>query len=289
MRLRMIKPTYSIIIPTLNEEKFLPKLLDSLTLQTVKTFEVVVVDGASVDQTLAVARRYKNKLPLTIIACEKAGVSRQRNIGAKTAKSNWLVLVDADSIFMPNFIERIDRYIRSSHAKFFTTWLKADREDLWHTIAGCFINIGVEGSVFIKKPWAPGPLTIVRRDVFESVGGYNEKVAFAEDHELGVVIFEQGVPFQILREILYVYSFRRFRKEGVMKVLNRTRKAAPVVISTHHGLTSIPGLISGGLMYNEKKSPHQRPAGEAESFNKNKFFKNFEVSMRKIVTEFVMQ
>ena len=49
--------TYSVIIPTLNEEKFLPNLLESLIVQTDKHFEVIVVDGSSKDKTVAIAGR----------------------------------------------------------------------------------------------------------------------------------------------------------------------------------------------------------------------------------------
>src|SRR3989344_9089841 len=180
----MTKPRFCVVIPTLNEEWFLPKLLTSLARQTVKNFEVVVVDGNSVDGTVAAANRFKSKLPkLTVVVCTRAGVSMQRNLGAATGKADWLVFVDADSVLLSNFIERIGRFIDRRHPRFFTTWLKADRDDPVDAIAGFLLNIGIEGSIMAEHPWAPGPLTVVRRDTFDKVGGYNEKVTYGEDHE----------------------------------------------------------------------------------------------------------
>jgi glycosyltransferase involved in cell wall biosynthesis len=271
-----MKPQYSIIIPTLNEEKFLPELLTSLTHQTVKNFDVVVVDGASVDRTVTVARRYTSKLSLTIVTCDKAGVSRQRNVGAKTAKSNWLIFVDADSVLLSNFIERVDQYIRRTHAKFFTTWFKADREDSIHDIAAFLFMSSIQASILIKKPWAPGPLTVVRRDAFDTVGGYNENITYGEDHELSVAIYRKKIHFQILREVLYIYNFRRYRKEGSLKTFDRTIRSTVNVILRNQGLQSVPGFSSGGLMYNTKSK-------------KNRFFKDLEANLHKIVTEFIMQ
>jgi glycosyltransferase involved in cell wall biosynthesis len=276
MRSHMAKPVYSIIIPTLNEEKFLPHLLASLTTQTVKNFEVIVVDSSPNQQTKNVAKRFYRKLPLTIIRCEKTGVSRQRNMGAARAKSDWFVFVDADSVFLSNFIERISRYIKRKHAKFFTTWFKADRDNPVYAIAGFIGNMTVESGILSNKPWAPGPLTIVQRKAFESVGGYNESVTYGEDHELGVAICKRGVPFTILREVLYIYSFRRFRKEGTLRILDRTMKSTLSVFLTQKGLKKIPGFVSGGAMYSEKKK-------------KNAFFKKFEQNMRKIIHQFVME
>jgi glycosyltransferase involved in cell wall biosynthesis len=246
----MRKPRFSVVIPTLNEELFLPKLLTSLTKQSNKDFDVVVVDGKSKDKTTAIAEGFRSKLPgLTVAICDTPGVSRQRNMGVRLGRADWLVLVDADSVFLPNFIERISAYIDEKRPRFFTTWFKADVDDPMYAITAFIMNISVELGVLINKPWAPGPLTVVRRDAFESVGGYNEDVTYGEDHELGVMITKKGVPFEIYRELLYIYSFRRFRKEGTLKVLERTIPSTLAVILTNRGITRIPGFISGGSLY----------------------------------------
>lgn len=256
----MGKPRFSIIIPTLNEEKFLPNLLHSLARQTVKDFEVIVVDGHSKDDTVQAAKKFASKLPkLSVILLEGAGVSRQRNRGAKEAKSDWLVFVDADSVLLSNFIERIGIFIDRKHPKFFTTWLKADSDDPSEAIAGFLLNMGIEGGIIIDRPWAPGPLTVIHKTVFNSVGGYNEQVVYGEDHELGVAVFRKGTPFQVLREILYVYSFRRHRMEGRAKVFNRELKALLSVVFTQKGLKNMPGFESAGSLYHKKKTRTKKP------------------------------
>ena len=275
----MKKPKFSIVIPTLNEEKFVPKLLTSLTAQTVKDFDVIVVDGQSQDKTVAVANAFKSRLAnLSVVTCTPAGVSRQRNMGARIGRADWLVFVDADSILLPNFIERIDRFINRKHPKVFTTWLMADRDDPVYAIAGFFLNMGVESAVLIEHPWAPGPLSIIHRDVFEIVGGYNENVTYGEDHEIGVALQKRGIPFKILREVLYIYSFRRFRKEGTLKVLDRTMKSNMAIFLTDRGLAHIPGFKSGGSLYGKK---------EFQQKKKNTFFKDTERALTKIIKEFL--
>src|SRR3989344_8910763 len=107
---------FSIIIPTLNEEKFLPRLLESLARQTAKNFEVIVVDGKSKDKTVERAREFEKKLlHLTVIMSPKASLPLQRNLGAKHAAAPWLAFIDADSVLLPNFIERVSEVIETEH------------------------------------------------------------------------------------------------------------------------------------------------------------------------------
>src|SRR3990172_1161417 len=103
---------FSVIIPTLNEQKFLPNLLTSLSEQSYRDFEVIIVDGGSEDKTVVRARSYKKKLPsLTIIEHARRGVSAQRNEGAASARGEWLVFIDADSILMPYAFDRFVTFI----------------------------------------------------------------------------------------------------------------------------------------------------------------------------------
>ena len=98
----MAAPLFSIIIPTLNEELFLPTLLVSLTEQSFGDFEVIVIDGSSADKTVAIASSFEKKLPrLEIIVSKIAGLPLQRNLGAKAARGSYFIFVDADSVLFP--------------------------------------------------------------------------------------------------------------------------------------------------------------------------------------------
>ena len=79
-------PYFSVIIPTLNEELYIPNLLTDLTHQKVFNFEVIVVDGKSSDKTKLIVGLFKNKLPLTFLESSKSNVSLQRNMGAKLSR-----------------------------------------------------------------------------------------------------------------------------------------------------------------------------------------------------------
>src|SRR5689334_16578104 len=116
---------FSVVIPALNEEKFLPNLLASLAEQTKRDFEVIVVDGSSKDDTVAVARSFAAKLPsLQVHVSEEANLPLQRNIGARMSAGEWLLFVDADSIFLPYSMERLEHFVREQDPKFFMVWFR---------------------------------------------------------------------------------------------------------------------------------------------------------------------
>ena len=81
-----MKPFFTIIIPTLNEENFVGRLLNDLVKQTFNNFEIILVDGRSTDTTIEVVKKYAKILPFRkIIKIGGRNVSKQRNRGAQSA------------------------------------------------------------------------------------------------------------------------------------------------------------------------------------------------------------
>ncbi|OGG24011.1 hypothetical protein A3A79_02330 [Candidatus Gottesmanbacteria bacterium RIFCSPLOWO2_01_FULL_43_11b] len=243
-------PTFSVIIPTLNEEKFLPNLLRSLADQSKKDFEVIVVDGSSKDKTVTLAKKFPG---VKIIVSKKANLPLQRNLGAKEARGRWLVFVDADSILTPYFFERIVRFIEKKNPPLFTTWAQPDSDDLNDHLYTLLANLVLEGSILLKRPMAPGPLSVIHRQTFFSVRGYDEDQAYNEDIDLGLRLFKKGITLTILPESLYVWSMRRIRREGKMKIIQQYVVSALPILLFKRPLKYLPGYLMGGHLYGEKK------------------------------------
>jgi glycosyltransferase involved in cell wall biosynthesis len=249
---------FSIVIPALNEEKYLPNLLASLTKQSRRDYEVVVVDGSSTDNTAALARSFGDSLPkLQVCVSAKASLPLQRNLGARASDGEWLAFVDADSILLPYFIERLDCFIAERHPKLFTAWFRPDSETPGDALFTLLANLYVEGSIIFHRPIAPGPLTVVGRDVFELVGGYNEALTFGEDYDFTRRIGARGITPQILRETLSVLSLRRVRKEGLFRFMLWYARASLRVLLTKN-LDKAPAYVMGGQYYEaDNKSPRR--------------------------------
>jgi len=172
-------PTISIIIPSYNESTYIGRLLDALTAQNFKDFEVIVSDAESKDGTPGVVNPYKDKLDLRIVLSPPNGPGAGRNEGAKVARGEWLLFLDADDdINDPNFIgtllsETKKRGWGSSTARMTTrngpsyAPLFYYQRLLAHT----------------KRPVASGYCIFTKRTIFEKAGGFNEKIHFGEDYE----------------------------------------------------------------------------------------------------------
>jgi len=250
----MRTPLFTIIIPTLNEEKYLPHLLDSLTSQTIDDFEIIVADGSSRDKTVERAQEYSQKLPnLRIVKSTHASLPLQRNLGAANALGEWYVFIDADTILLPYCLERMRLFIHKNRPQVFTTLYRPDSEVAGDAMITLFGNIMLEGSIVFKRPLTPGPLTVVHRKIFHEIGGYDEHHAYHEDVDFGLRIFHHGVKLQILRETLWVWSLRRLRSQGTLKVVQQYFVSYIPVLLFKRSMNFMPGYVMGGHMYDNKK------------------------------------
>ena len=107
----MTSPSISIVVPVYRCEERLARCLDSLIAQTFQDFEVILVDDASPDDSLAVAKSYEAKIPRCTILRHDAnrGVAEARNTGVRAATGDWIGFVDADDCVLPTMFETLYR------------------------------------------------------------------------------------------------------------------------------------------------------------------------------------
>lgn len=213
-------PFFSIVIPALNEEAFLPELLQDLVKQTYQNFEVIIVDGRSVDKTIETARKFISRLAkLTIIKSSQRNVPYQRNLGAKSASGKYLVFFDADVSVPKNYLDKIHQALIKQGVDFLTTWFKGDDTYIKHNLIMAATNILIEASKLIDKPFVCGGSAIISRRAFSDVGGYNEKIKVHEDYDLSVRLNKRGYKLYILKRPMFIVSLRRMRAQGTEKTI----------------------------------------------------------------------
>jgi glycosyltransferase involved in cell wall biosynthesis len=214
----MTRPFLSIIIPTLNEEKYLPILLSSLVSQIYKNFEVIVSDAKSGDKTKEKALEFKDRLDIKVYDSDKRNVSYQRNLGAKKAKGDYLIFLDADFTVNKDFIEKIKKVINNNNDLF--VLFEHANKSLFLKIYFLIMNILATFSPFIlRKPFVTGPALIIKTDFFNKIEGYDESVVYGEDQDIVQRAYRNKAKIKYANSVRVAFSVRRIEKEGFFHFL----------------------------------------------------------------------
>jgi glycosyltransferase involved in cell wall biosynthesis len=214
-----MKLFFSIIIPTLNEEHFLPLLLSDLERQKEKNFEIVIVDGASADKTQNIAGEYAKKLKISFYQAKKRNVSYQRNFGAERSKGKFVIFLDADARVAPHFTKKLSAYIIRTKGLIFLPAIAPDEINSQTRVVFNFTNFIIEMSQSIGRPFSSGGSMIFERNFFHFIGGFPEDAYMSEDHQIIQKAYRYGVKARFMRSIKVRISMRRMKKEGELKLL----------------------------------------------------------------------
>jgi glycosyltransferase involved in cell wall biosynthesis len=177
----------SIIICTLNEEHYLPKLLDTISTQIAPfNFEILVIDAGSTDNTEGVVQQYKTKLsfPLQFVAFNQRGIARQRNEGAKLAKHSQLLFLDADVVLNDEFLNAAMQQIQEKKLPITGTKLYAAETSMgFRAIYSFYSNIYLPVTRWFN-PVIHGCSIFVTKELHNRIGGFKEGILF-EDFRYG--------------------------------------------------------------------------------------------------------
>ncbi len=202
----------SIIIPTKNEEKYLPELLQSIRRQNfpASEYEIIVADNKSKDKTKEIAEKFRCKIT-------KGGLPGPgRNFGAKIAKGEILLFLDADTrLLTKNFLKRsIDEFKRRRlDIAVPEAYIKGKRMDkLFFEFWNHLVNV----SQYLI-PYAGGWCIFATKKIHDRIKGFDEKITLGEDSDYAQRAAKAG-KFRMLKSIKVQVSPRRFKKEGYLKV-----------------------------------------------------------------------
>ena len=196
----------SIIIPVLNEEHYIGKLLDHIARVGSPNLigEIICVDGGSLDKTQEMAQKYGAK-----VIRSKRGRARQMNLGAQHAKGNVLYFLHADTLPPKNF----DRSIMDASEAGYETGCFRMKFDTNNPVLGFFAWLsrinhalcrGGDQSLFVK------------RSLFQKSEGFNEAYLIYEDTEFITRLYRQ-TKFKVLPDHV-VTSARKYREVGWFKL-----------------------------------------------------------------------
>jgi glycosyltransferase involved in cell wall biosynthesis len=202
----------SVIIPAKNEEKYIAKALESLKEQDLKDFEVIVVDS-STDSTPKIAKKFGAK----VIFERKKGVAIARNKGAKYAKGEVLVFLDADTIAPKHLLSTYSKIFKDKKVVAATGPVRPISNSLSYKLGYWFVSdLFVRFCFLFGKSIIMGINFAVRKSTFEKEKGFNEKFQTFEDWDFGLRLRKHG-KIVFCKEAFVYSSERRVKKWGVLK------------------------------------------------------------------------
>jgi glycosyltransferase involved in cell wall biosynthesis len=204
---------FSIVIPTLNEEILLPNLLQDLQAQSFRDFEVIVADAGSKDQTVEIAKNYGAQ----VVPGGMPAVGR--NCGASAASGAFLVFLDADTRIAPTFLADVHAELEERFLDLATCEIVPISQSTLDGLMHDFSNLAIKLGQF-TDPHAPGFCILISNRLFKRVGGFDESLKMAEDHDL-VKRASQFRPLRVLNTAQVQVSVRRLEKEGRAKLISK--------------------------------------------------------------------
>jgi len=201
----------SIVIPTLNEEKYLPLLLESIKKQQeFSDYEVIVSDGGSTDKTVMLAEQYQTRVIIdTKIKCPAA----QRNNGAKIATGDILLFLDADSIIEPNFLKIVDKQFKERNLIGAGFYFRFNPNYWYYNFYSCISRVICGLKQYSRNPASVGAAILSSRQAHNDIGGFDLSVVLAEDYDYCARLANIG-KFRMIKKARFLYSSRRMQKEG---------------------------------------------------------------------------
>ncbi|MEP1093609.1 MAG: glycosyltransferase [Cyclobacteriaceae bacterium] len=210
----MASPKYSVIIPVFNRPNEIDELLESLTHQTYKDFEILVIEDGSTISCQSIVDSYKSSLSVTYFFKENTGQGFSRNFGFERATGEWLIVFDSDCIIPQNYFQEVNDFLELNNldayggpdkaAKDFTLIQRA----ISYSMTSFFTTGGIRGGKKRLGAFHPRSFNMgIRKEVFDKTKGYILPKK-GEDIEFSIRIIENGFKTGLIPEA-FVYHKRR--------------------------------------------------------------------------------
>lgn len=205
---------YSIIVPVYNRPDEVDELLESLTHQTFKQFEVIIVEDGSKNDCRSVVEKYSTALDIHYYYKDNSGPGQSRNYGAEHSKGDYLIVLDSDVVLPEGYLQAVEDELTanpcdafggpdSAHPSF-TDVQKA----ISYSMTSFFTTGGIRGGKKKLDKFYPRSFNMgIRRDIYKKLNGFS-KMRFGEDIDFSIRIFKAGCSCRLFPEA-WVWHKRR--------------------------------------------------------------------------------
>lgn len=208
----------SVVIPTLNEEKYVGTILNDILNNTYKDYEIIVSDSGSEDKTKEVVKRFMANYPNVRWVDAKKGAAAARNDGALHAKGEYILFLDADQRIPNNFIENSMKEMEEKSLDIGGHYARPNTNQFidklfWFVVNNLIFRPGQ----YISPAGSTGTGLIVKRNFHEKIKGFDEDIHVTHDHDYVKRVSKLG-KFKMLKSVKSKFNMRRFDEEGRIKI-----------------------------------------------------------------------
>ena len=210
---------YSIIVPVFNRPDEVDELLESLTRQTCRDFEVVIVEDGSEVRCEDVVQRYANRLPVRYFEKPNSGPGQSRNYGAERSQGEYLIVLDSDVVLPEGYLAAVDEELTANPCEAFGGPDRAHesftpvQKAINYSMTSFFTTGGIRGGKKKLDKFYPRSFNMgIKKTLYEELHGFGN-MRFGEDIDFSIRIFKSGARCRLFPEA-WVWHKRRtdFRK-----------------------------------------------------------------------------
>ena len=252
---------YSFIIPVYNRPDEMAELLESLTRQRVKDFEVVVVEDGSQLLSRDVVAGYASRLNIQYLSKANGGPAQARNYGAEHARGDFLLVLDSDVVVPEDYLSAVDRELAARPSDAFGGPGAAHpdfsplQKAISYSMTSFFTTGGIRGGRKKLDKFYPRSFNMgICSALYRALDGFNAAMRFGEDIDFSIRIFKSGARCRLFPEAWVWHKrrtdfrkfFRQVHNSGIARI--HLYKKYPESLKLVHLLPAVFTLGTAGLV-----------------------------------------
>jgi len=250
--------TYSIIVPVYNRPQEIDELLESLTKQTFKNFEVLVIEDGSQVPCHEVIEKYEQQLPLHYFIKQNEGPAMTRNFGFTKINGEYIIFLDSDVIVPPAYLQIGDNQLKTKYTDAFGGPDKAHhsfsviQKSINYAMTSFITTGGIRGGKKKLDKFYPRSFNMgVSKHAFHELAGFSE-MRFGEDLDFSIRLIMNGFTTQLIpdafvyhkRRANYRQFFKQVHNSGIARI--QLYRLYPKTLKLVH---TLPAFFTIGLIF----------------------------------------
>lgn len=239
---------FSLVIPVYNRPEEIRVVLEGLSQQTYKNFEVIVVEDGSVNKSETIVASFQDRLDVHYHYIENIGQGFARNYGFKQSKGDYIIILDSDIIIPTFYLEKIYRYLLKDPLDCFGGPDKAHpafsplQKAIDYALTSYLTTGGIRGNAHSVSKFYPRSFNMgIKREVYAQTGGFNMP-DWGEDLEFSMRIEKAGFKIGLIKDA-FVYHIRRPSLKAFFVQMVRIGKSRVNIARLYPGSTKAVHLI----------------------------------------------